>query len=268
MLRKNHLRELLNNGKPSLGTRLYFSHPSMIELVGYSGAFDYVEILAEYAPYDLHQLEEQGRAINLFENMTGFIKIAQEMRAHLAPRAMSAGIQNLLVADIRTAQDALECVRNVRAETPELGGLHGVGMGRDVGFVLEAGAPFYVQTTKDAVVALMIEKKEAIENLEAILSVKGVDMVQFGPADYSMSIGTPGNRANPAVGEAERYMIETALRMGVHPRVELREAKDYERYLDMGVKHFNVGMDTRTMFNWFKDSGERMRKALVQQYGN
>jgi 4-hydroxy-2-oxoheptanedioate aldolase len=42
------------------------------------------------------------------------------------------------------------------------------------------------------VVAVMIEKASAVENLEAMLSVKGVDMVQFGPAHYSMSIGIPG----------------------------------------------------------------------------
>lgn len=262
MLRKNHLRELLNVGKPSLGTRLYFSNPSMIELVGYSGEFDYVEILAEYTPFDLNTLENQGRAINLFENMSGMIKIPQEMRAHLAPRAMSSGIQNLLFADIRTPQDAEDCVRSVRAETPSLGGLHGVGMGRDVRMILDVGSPDYVQSTADAVVALMIEKKEAIENLEAILSVKGVDMVQFGPADYSMSIGIPGDRSNPAVIEAETYMIQTALRKGIHPRVELREAANYERYLELGVKHFNVGMDIRTMYNWFKESGAKMRRVM------
>jgi 4-hydroxy-2-oxoheptanedioate aldolase len=65
-------------------------------------------------------------------------------------------------------------------------------MRRDVGYVLECGAPSFVQALDDAVVALMIEKAPAVENLEALLSVKGVDMVQFGPADYAMSIGLAG----------------------------------------------------------------------------
>ena len=58
----------------------------------------------------------------------------------------------------------------------------------------------------------------AVENLEALLSVKGVDMVQFGPADYSMSLGIPGQRSDPRVKEAERHVIDTALSMGIATR--------------------------------------------------
>ena len=108
----------------------------------------------------------------------------------------------------------------------------------------------------------MIEKKSAIENLEAILAVPGIDMVQFGPADYSNSIGLTGQFSHPEVKAAEKYMIETALKMGVAPRVELNEAQGFEPYLDMGVKHFNVGIDVRTFFNWLQKSGAHMRKEL------
>ncbi|MFC2016037.1 HpcH/HpaI aldolase/citrate lyase family protein [Chloroflexota bacterium] len=262
MMRENHLRELLRAGKPSLGTRLQIAWPTVIELVGHSGAFDYVEILAEYAPYSHFSLENQGRAIDLFDIMSGMIKIEQESRQHLAVRAMSAGIQNLLFTDIRSASDAEECVRYVRAETPELGGMHGVGAGRDVGIVLDAGSRAFVQSTEDAVIAVMIEKKSAIESLEAILSVDGVDMAQFGPADYSVSIGQAGNRTHAAVREAEKHAIETALRMGVAPRAEIQNPRDAERYLEMGVRHFCMGTDVRTLFDYWKENGAEMKEIL------
>ena len=51
-------------------------------------------------------------------------------------------------------------------------------------------------------------------------------MVQFGPADYSMSIGIPGQWNHPRVKEAQEYMIKTAIKMGVAPRVELMDFKD------------------------------------------
>ena len=86
----------------------------------------------------------------------------------------------------------------MRAEAPGSGGRHGVGMRRDVGLVLEVGTPGFVEALDRAVVALMIEKAGAVENLEALLSVEGVDMVQFGPADYSMSIGLAGQFDHPA----------------------------------------------------------------------
>ncbi|MHB9091528.1 MAG: aldolase/citrate lyase family protein, partial [Chloroflexota bacterium] len=180
-MRPNKLRELLNAGKPSIGTHLHNSWPTMVELVGHSGTFDYVEFLAEYAPYDLYALDNLGRAINLFPQMSGMMKIEQASRMYWGPKALGAGIQNVLFADIRTVADAQECVAAVRAETPGSGGRNGVAMSRSVGIVLEGSSPAFVQATQDAVVALMIEKKEALEDLEAILSVKGIDMVQFGP---------------------------------------------------------------------------------------
>jgi 2-keto-3-deoxy-L-rhamnonate aldolase RhmA len=65
--------------------------------------------------------------------------------------------------------------------------------------------------------SLMIEKRSAVENLEAILSIGGIDMVQFGPADYSLSIGIPGQWTHPRVKEAGRHVIETASRWESHP---------------------------------------------------
>jgi 2-keto-3-deoxy-L-rhamnonate aldolase RhmA len=229
----------------------------MVEVIGHTGMFDYVEIAAEYAPYSLFSLDNIGRAIELFDNMSGMIKVEQESRTHLAVRAISSGIQNILFADIRSVADAVDCVKAVRAETPLTGGLHGARHGRDVGIHLEAGSPAFVQALEDSVVALMIEKKEAIENLESILVVKGVDMVQFGPSDYSLSIGKAKNA--PEVKEAHLHMIKTALKMGVLPRAEITKPQDAEDYLNLGVKHFCLGTDVTTIYNWSKENGSRVR---------
>lgn len=260
-MRKNKLRELLRAGKPSVGTHIHSTWPSIVELVGHAGNFDYVEFVAEYAPYDLYALENLGRAIDLFD-MSGMMKIEQQPRTYLAVSAIGSGIQNVLFADVRTVADVEECVRSVRAETPETGGIHGVGMRRDVRFGLEAGSPAYVQALEDAVVAIMIEKKQAVENLDSLLSVKGVDMVQFGPADYSMSIGLAGQRGHPAVREAEQFVIETCLRKGIAPRAEIGNPADAERYLNMGVRHFCIGTDVSILYAWFRDNGARMREML------
>jgi 4-hydroxy-2-oxoheptanedioate aldolase len=262
-MRPNRLRELLKAGKPSLGTHLHISWPSVTELVGHAAAYDYVEFVAEYAPYDLYSLENIGRAISVFPHMSAMMKIEQQPRTYLTIRAIGSGIQNLLFADVRTVADAEECVRSVRAETPETGGLHGAGARRDVSFGTDPGGlPAFVQALEDAVVVLMIEKKPAVENLEAILSVKGIDMVQFGPADYSMSIGIPGQWDHPRIREAETYVIETALKKGIQPRAEIDNPADAERYLALGVRHFCIGTDMDILYNWFRDNGKAMREIL------
>jgi 2-keto-3-deoxy-L-rhamnonate aldolase RhmA len=156
----------------------------------------------------------------------------------------------------------LECVRCVRAEPPGVDGLRGVAASRDVGCYRETGSPAFVQATLDAVVMLMIEKRQAVENLEAILNVKGVDMVQFGPSDYSMSIGVPGQRGNPQVREAEEYVIKTALSKGIQPRAEINQPEDAERYLKLGVKHFSLSTDTRILGAFYDDKGGALKKMV------
>src|SRR5438270_2905031 len=259
-MRENRLRTLLNEGKPTFGTRVQSSWPTITELVGRSQQFDYVEFLAEYAPYDLYALDNLGRAIELYSNFTGLIKMERSAQAHLAVRAMAAGIQNLLFTDVRTAADAQYCVRIAKPEVPGSIGTHGNDAGRAaVGGVLEL-----IKRYEDSVIVLMIEKKGAVENLESILRVKGVDMVQFGPSDYSISIGFGGQRDHPAVVEAREHVIKTAIQMGVRPRAEISGPAEAEYYLNLGVRDFNLSTDTAVLAAFYRDQGAALREVVDQ----
>jgi 4-hydroxy-2-oxoheptanedioate aldolase len=209
----------------------------------------------------MHDLDNLGRALEL-KDLGGMIKIEQTQWTHQAMRAIGSGFQSILFADLRTVADAEACVAAVRAETPGTGGRLGVGMRRDVGTVREGGSPAYVEALNDVVIAVMVEKRECVEDLDAILSVKGLDMVQFGGSDYSMSMGLTGQRDHPEVKKAERLTIETALKKGLHPRVELGDISQAAPYLEMGVKHFCIGWDVRILHDWWRVNGEGMRAML------
>lgn len=262
-LRRNRLRELLDQGRPSLGTHVLSAWPTVTELVGQTRQWDYVEFVAEYAPWTMHDLDNLGRAIELFPDFTGMIKIEQDTRGHLAMRAIGSGLQNVLFADVRTAQDARQCVRAVRAEHPGHGGLHGAGMRRDVRTLAHVGSAEWTTALAECVVVLMIEKREAVENLDAILSVPGVDMIQFGPADYALSMGWSRGQAADAIREAEHAVIQAARRHGIQPRAEIADAREAGRYLELGVRHFCVGHDVGILHNWWTDQGGQMRSLLA-----
>jgi 2-keto-3-deoxy-L-rhamnonate aldolase RhmA len=260
-MRPNRFRALLNADQPTLGTHLLSTWPTLVELVGQTGHYDYVEFTAEYSPFDMHDLDNLGRALEL-KDLAGMIKVEQTQWTHQAMRAIGSGFQSILFADMRTVADAHACVAAVRAETPGTGGRLGVGMRRDVGTVRDGGSPAYVDALNEVVIAVMVEKRECVEDLDAILSVKGIDMVQFGGSDYSMSIGLTGQRNHPDVKAAERKTIETALKKGLHPRVELGNIKDAAPYLEMGVKHFCIGWDVRILHDWWHTNGQGMRRML------
>lgn len=261
-MRPNRLRQLLNENKPTLGTHVCSPWPGIIEIVGHAGVFDYIEYVGEYSPWSLDGMDNIGRAIDLFPNLSAMMKVEEQCRGLIAQRAIDSGIQNVLFTDVRTADDVRECIRLVRPETPEAGGVHGAGMRRTVGYVLGGGSPDWVQAMNDVVIAVMIEKKLAMENLDEILAVPGLDMVQFGPSDYSVSIGMPGGGGSPEVQQTHRTMIAKALAAGVRPRVELGSFAQAQSFMDMGVRDFCVGWDIGVVFRWCREQGD-----LIEQLG-
>tara|TARA_B110000196_G_scaffold311964_1_gene316592 strand:- start:87 stop:941 length:855 start_codon:yes stop_codon:yes gene_type:complete len=258
----NVLRERLRDGKPTIGTHLMSVWPAMVEIIGYTGAIDYIEFSGEDAPYDLASLENFGRAIDLFDHMTSMMKIEQVPKEWLASRANGSGIQNLIFADTRSVEDAQEAVAAARHETPGVNGVAGAGWKRDVGYGIGATLEEGVNQRQEGVVVLMIEKAKAIENLEAILAVDGVDMIQFGPSDYSVTKGLYADPEQSEIQKVQNYVNETAIKMGVRPRVEISHFKEAKPYMDTGVIDFCIGWDTRIVFDYCKEQGEELAKLL------
>jgi 2-keto-3-deoxy-L-rhamnonate aldolase RhmA len=261
-MKNNRLRELLNEGKPTLGTHVLSPWPGVVEVIGHSGGFDYIEFVGEYAPFSLEQMDNFGRTIELFPEMSSMMKVEEQTRGFIATRALDSGIQNVLFTDCRSAEDVRECVRFVRSEAPQSGGVHGCGMRRSTGYGSYGKLDEWIKAMDDVVIAIMIEKKGAVEELEEILSIKGVDMVQFGPSDYSISIGKPGQSQDPDVHGAHVKMIKLALSRGIHPRVEIGSIEQAKPYLEMGVRHFCIGWDTAVLGMWCRQQGEGMKKLL------
>ena len=258
-MKPNKLRELINAKKPTMGTHMTIPWPRLIEIIGHTGAFDYIEYIGEYSTYTIEQFENFGRAFELFPNMSSMIKVEEHTRGFIATRAIDAGIQNVLFSDCRDAKDVKECVRMVWPETPEAGGTHGAG-GRRV--FLGSSTMDWVKGMNDVVIAFMIEKKSAVEDLENILNVRGVSMVQFGPNDYSVSLGKPGQGFTPDIEKVHKQMIKMALAKGIAPRVEINSPDEAKPYIEMGVHHFCMGWDTTNISGWCKTQGPALRKQL------
>jgi 4-hydroxy-2-oxoheptanedioate aldolase len=261
-MRPNPIHNLLASGKPTLSTRVNICTPTIVEALAHTGVYDYVEFLAEYAPYDLTDLENFCRAAEIY-NLGTMIKVDSDPRTYLAQRGIGAGFGSVLFADSRSVEDVRECVRIARPETPEDGGRFGVAMRRFT-YMGYGGTPEYVQFLRDVVVAIMIEKREAVENLDEILAVPGIDLLQWGPADYSMSIGCAGERRDPRVTAAEKRVYTAAAAAGIPCRAEVRTVDDAKYYLDMGVRHFSLSADLHILFGWWKSNGEALRKELEQ----
>ena len=259
-MRANSIREKLNSDTPTLSTHIHSVWPSEIEALGHTGIYDYVEFVAEYGPSDLHDLDNMVRAAEL-HNLGSMFKIDQSLMPFLAQRGIGAGFESILFTDVRSIEEVRDCIKAARADHPDQGGLYGVATRRNY-YMGYGGSPEYVEALGDVVLAFMIEKKGAVDNLEEILSEPGVEMTQWGGADYSMNIGKPRQMSDPEVAAAKKKTFEVSLKMGVPPRAEIQSADEMKEYLDMGVRHFSLGTDITILYSYWKNEGEKVLRAM------
>jgi len=263
MMPKNRTRTLLKEGKTTIGTHYSCTWANLVEIIGNSQQFDYAEFTGQYGPYTLHDLEHLARACEVTD-MDAMIKIDQEPRTFIATRAIQAGFTAMLFADCRTAEDVRKCVQSVKL-IPQ-GGINGVQYGRVMGYGTVRGEPVtladYVKHIDSIVIAIMIETKSLADDIEEALSVPGIDMVQFGPSDFSVSIGRPGEGyRNPQITEAMERSYHAAKRRGIRIRAECN-VEDMQKWIDLGCRDFCIGSDTAAIAAWAQSTGKAARETL------
>jgi 4-hydroxy-2-oxoheptanedioate aldolase len=265
MMSKNKLRRLLREGKATVGTHYSCTWANLVEIIGNSQQFDYAEFTGQYGPYTLHDLEHLARACEV-TGMDSMIKIDQEPRTFIASRAIQAGFNAMLFADCRTVEDVRQCVRSVKL-IPQ-GGVNGVQYGRVMGYGTVMGHPVtldkYVRYIDDVVIAIMIETKTLADDIEEALSIKGIDMIQFGPSDFSVSINHPGEGyKNAQITEAMERCYKAAKRRGIRIRAEC-SIDEMQKWIDLGCRDFCIGSDTGTINTWANNAGKTIRSKLTE----
>lgn len=269
MIMSNTFREKLAKQEPTVGTHFLSSDPDIPEIIGDTGLYDYGEFCAEYATFDMPLLYHMARAAQC-GNLPLMIKPDQKSESFWAQAALGAGFKAVLFTDIRTPSDISRCQQAIRPDTPENGGHMGVKLRRPALSGYSDQGPgsspaSYVQDLKSVVFLIMIEKNVAVENIDEVLSAAkdcGVDMTQWGPADYGFSRGEPNMMNTPEIQPVEELVIHKCIEYGIHPRIEIGDPEKAKRYVDLGVRHFCVGWDRFFYQRNLLQVGESMQKIV------
>ena len=263
MIMKNTFREKLDRGEPTVGTHILFIDADIPEIIGDTGFFDYGEFAAEYSILDMNVLYHFARSAQC-GNLPLMIKPDQEGQGFWTQAALGAGFKAVLFTDVRTPEDVDECYRIIRPDLPGTGGNMGVKLRRPALSSYDT-AGGYLEDLQSFVFAIMIEKNVTVENIDAVLErarERGVDMTQWGPADFGFSRGQPGLMGTPDIRPFEETVIKKSLEYGLRPRIEIGAVEQAKRYLDMGVKDFCIGWDRMILRAQFMNLGEGMTKLL------
>lgn len=190
------LKKKLSENKVVLGSWITLAHPAIAEIIAKAG-FDWVAVDLEHSTITIREAEELIRVIDLC-GVTPLVRLTANDPNQIK-RVLDAGAKGIIVPFVNTVQDAQAAVSAVYYPPR---GKRGVGLARAQGY----GTNFepYLSWMKDGgpVIIAMIEHIEAVKNMEAILSVDGIDGYFIGPYDLSSSMGLAGQFENRDVKAA------------------------------------------------------------------
>lgn len=182
----NTLKEKMKT-RPVFGMTMYTNCPQLIECMAYAG-FDFAFIDAEHCPWETTSLRESILAARC-AGISPLVRVTQPDMIQIR-KALEMGAEGVIIPHVRTVEDMKLCVR--AAKFPPLGrrGFDTTVRAAQFGMGLD-GQEFVKTANATELVIPMCEDFEFTDSLDEMMAVEGVDAVNFGPADYSMSTNRP-----------------------------------------------------------------------------
>ena len=201
------LKEKLKKRQLTIGSWLTIGHPAVAEIMAKAG-FDWLTLDMEHSSISMSEAEQLIRVIDLC-GVTPLVRIPQNDPDYIK-KVMDIGSHGIVVPLVNSKADAEAAVSAVKYP-PE--GKRGVGLGRAQKYSLDFES-YRKWNQENSVVIALIEDIKAVENLDSIMSVKGIDGFIVGPYDLSGSLGCPGEFDDPKVKEALDEIYNKSLKNG------------------------------------------------------
>ena len=252
----NDFKRAIAAREPQLGIWSSLTSNLLAEILGDAG-FDWILFDTEHAPNDLQQLIGQLQAIR-GTSVQAMVRPAANDPV-LIKRVLDIGFRNVLVPFVQTAEDAALAVTATRYPPNGIRGVSAYQRNNGYGRIKN----YFEQIDDNITVAVQIETKEAITNLQSIAATPGVDAIFVGPGDLAASFGHLGQIRHADVQNAIRSIGEKATAAGVPAGIVAGNAEDAERYLTWGFTFMTVGSDI-ALFRGAVEQASKSIRNLVQ----
>jgi 2-keto-3-deoxy-L-rhamnonate aldolase RhmA len=213
---ENRVKRILGQGGLALGTHVGgIADPQIVELIGLAG-FDAAFIDMEHTSFDLHDVQLAVMAAERV-GITPIVRTPGFDPAFIL-RLLDMGVQGVQVPHVSSAETARAAVKAVRY--PPLGDRGMAAGSRAAEFGKVSLLDHMAQSNREVLLACMIEDVEAIERIDEIAAVEGVDLLAVGPSDLSRSLGVSGQPDHPRLIAAIDRVRE-AVKKGAGARLAL-----------------------------------------------
>jgi 4-hydroxy-2-oxoheptanedioate aldolase len=255
----NHFKQRLLAGDIQYGLWLGLPDTTAAEICAGAG-FDWLLIDGEHAPFDLPATMAHLQAMAAYKVSPIVRPVSGDVT--LLKQLLDIGAQTLLVPMVETPEQAQQLVQAVRYPPQGIRGL-GTSLARAARW---NQVPNYLhQANEQICLIVQVETVKALENLEAIVSVEGVDGVFIGPSDLSASMGHIGNAGHPEVVEAINSALSTIQAAGKASGLLCLQPELTESYIEQGARFVGVGVDTLLLAQGAKKLVQQFKQGKVQE---
>lgn len=243
---KNALKErLLSNRKPSFGT--WISSASWLNLDAIKDlGFEWFMIDTEHAPVNPETLARLVSPLST-SGPTPLVRVG-DVDQYLIKQALDSGAHGVLVPLVSTEAQARAVVSYAKYP-PD--GVRGAAAATASRYGLEL--PSYLRTAnQETLVGVQIETRGALQQLDSIAGVEGVDILFVGPQDLTLSLGLVDDRRNPKVRDAMRSVVEACERNGKVPGTLVIDPDERTAAVDLGFRFISLASDVRFLIDGAK----------------
>ena len=248
------LRQAMRGGSAVFGTMVTLVCNLRWAAVYGRLGFDYVIVDTEHAPAGL-------AAAFLAAGICPIVRVPTA-DAHAAIMALDTGFHGVLVPHCETAAEVRAVVGAARRRPLE-GALHAGAP--DPGAFPSDDTRRYLERRNDVVVIAGIESVPAVQNLEEILQVDGIDAIFIGPKDLSVSLGIPDEYTHPRFLETVERIITTSQRRGIPAGGHWLVAEQVDYWMARGSRFILYSTDARALAEGYRAALDRFRGASLSQ---
>ena len=249
------LRDAMHGGKTVWGTMLVYARAVGAAAVYGQLGFDYAIVDAEHSPNNRSELADMGAAL-LAAGVCPIVRVPTIDPSETI-KALDAGFHGVLVPYCETAEQVRTVVSAGKLR-PLKGALH--DLAREEGaFPSDATREYLARRNANVVMIIGIESVPAVENLEAILDVPGVDAIFVGPNDLSVSLGIPDQYDHPRYVEAVEHVIATSQARGIPAGPHCFNEAALMRWIKTGMRNVLFSADVRALGDGYRTTMEKVR---------
>ena len=238
---ENTLKRLLKSGDTAIGTMVCDSRsPAIARALAVAG-FDFFILDAEHGSYSFETISD----IMVMARQAGITPIVRipDCAYPFVARTMDAGALGVMVPRVKSRREVEQVVRAVKY--PPMGE-RGMSNARANTDFLPISIRDYVQwANEQTMVVVQVETKEAVEAIDDILAIPGVDAALMGPADLSMSLGVM-DPSHPKVAEGIQRTLDGATRRGLACGTHTLSLEDLKAWRNKGMRllmyHYDFGL--------------------------